>query len=251
MLPAPQQAFLHREPAQDAETVSEVLLGEAVEPLETRAGGWQRIRLATDDYEGWVRFAGSMPTPRPDGSPTPVTALRGHLYARPTVAAPVLARLSLGSRVWLGQESYEEDGRLWQRLQWPEGWVQRCIFDPLPPTLRELGLQFIGTPYRWGGRSAWGIDCSGLMGVLHAAYGLQLPRDSGAQRAALPVVSDPQAGDLAFFPGHVGLMLDERRMLNATSYHMAVAVDTLGEGDYGGRLARDLLGFGRPDWSKT
>lgn len=248
---ARQQTFLHAGPAEGAEAVTEVLLGEELTVLE-EASGWQHVRLAADGYEGWVRTVAAE-TPAGDGAAqwATVTALRGHIYAAPAVQAPVLGRLSLGSQVCRSGEVTEgEEGRLWERLLWPGGWVNCSVFRPLPPALPELGLAFLGTPYRWGGRSAWGVDCSGLMQTLHAAYGIALPRDSGPQRSALTPVDRPQAGDLAFFPGHVGLMLDGRRMLNATSYHMAVAVDTLGEGEYGRLLARDLLGFGRPEWRK-
>lgn len=159
----------------------------------------------------------------------------------------MLGSLSLGAQVVLSGAQAQEAGHVWAELAWPGGWVQRCLFRPLPPTPAQLAEQFLGTPYRWGGRSVWGIDCSGLVQLLYAAYGLPLPRDSAAQRAALPPVRVPQTGDLAFFPGHVGLMLDERRILHATSYHMAVAIDVIGEagGPYGEMLARDLLQWGR------
>lgn len=241
------QTFVYAAPDGQAETVSEVLLGEPLTLLES-SGGWQRVRLGADSYEGWVPSGALADVPA--GNWATVTALRGHVYAAPSVQAPVLARLSLGTQVCLSGEVTEgEEGRFWERLDWPVGWVSRSVFRPLPSALPELGRAFVGTPYHWGGRSAWGIDCSGLMQVLHRAYGMQLPRDSGPQRAALAPVDAPQTGDLAFFPGHVGLMLDGRQLLNATSYHMAVAVDTLGEGRYGRLLERELLGFGRPDWS--
>jgi len=55
----------------------------------------------------------------------------------------------------------------------------------------------------------------------------------------------PEAGDLAFFPGHVGIMLDERRMIHANATHMAVSIEALGEGAYGRRLQAELTGYGR------
>ncbi|RTR28712.1 C40 family peptidase [Deinococcus radiophilus] len=250
MLQAARQTWLRRDPQAQSETVSEVLLGEPLDLLAEQ-GEWAQVQLIADGYQGWIQSECIQSAVLGDWQT--VTALRGHIYQAPSVAAPVLGRLSQGARVILSGERTEEDARVWERLAWPGGWIQRCVFRSLPPTLAELGVEFVGTPYRWGGRSAWGIDCSGLMQVLHAAYGLQLPRDSGDQRRALAQVETPRAGDLAFFPGHVGLMLDAKRMLNSTSYHMAVQIDTLGEegGEYGRLLARDLLGFGRPDWRRT
>lgn len=76
---------------------------------------------------------------------------------------------------------------------------------------------------------------------------MSLPRDADQQRDFLPAVSQPQRGDLAFFARHVGLMLDERRMVHANARHMAVSVEELGAGgEYGQTLQAELLGFGRP-----
>lgn len=58
-------------------------------------------------------------------------------------------------------------------------------------------------------------------------------------------MEEPERGDLAFFPGHVGLMLDARSVVHANATRMRVSVETLGEGEYGERLARGLTGFGR------
>ena len=96
---ARQQTFLHAGPAEGAEAMTEVLLGEELTVLE-EASGWQHVRLAADGYEGWVRTVAAE-TPAGDGAAqwATVTALRGHIYAAPAVQAPVLGRLSLGSRV--------------------------------------------------------------------------------------------------------------------------------------------------------
>ena len=100
----------------------------------------------------------------------------------------------------------------------------------------------------------WLLGAAALPGLLGLLARLGIPDsprsllargDEAGARAALERVAVPRRGDLAFFPGHVGLMLDERRMVHANATAMAVSVDTLGEGDYGGRLLASLRGYGR------
>jgi cell wall-associated NlpC family hydrolase len=84
---------------------------------------------------------------------------------------------------------------------------------PLPETATdpvEAAMEHLGKPYVWGGRGGAGIDCSGLVQRGYAATGVALPRDSDMQRAEagrlLAEDATLKRGDLAFFPGHVGLM---------------------------------------------
>jgi cell wall-associated NlpC family hydrolase len=133
----------------------------------------------------------------------------------------------------------------------PDGaaaWVQAVCFGPVPVPegdVADFALRLLETPYVWGGRSAWGLDCSGLSQLAYAAFGRPLPRDADLQQEVLTGVKEPVRGDLAFFPGHVGIMLDERWMVHANATHMRVTVETFGEGDYGKRLQDTCTGFGR------
>ena len=84
-----------------------------------------------------------------------------------------------------------------------------------------------------GGKSSFGIDCSGLVQVSLTSAGIGCPRDSDMQQAGLGRALDPgelsklQRGDLIFWKGHVGLMLDSSRIVHANGYFMQVSVELL------------------------
>ncbi len=99
---------------------------------------------------------------------------------------------------------------------------------PDPRTVLERGMAWLGTPYLWGGRSRFGVDCSGLVQVLWGSVGVALPRDASEQYSLAPFCYEPedpkawQAGHLAFFSEnsdritHVGLLTGDGRILHAS-----------------------------------
>jgi cell wall-associated NlpC family hydrolase len=91
----------------------------------------------------------------------------------------------------------------------------------------------VGTPYVWGGRGGAGIDCSGLVQTVFARGGYALPRDSDQQAEAagrLVGESEPaQRGDLVFFPGHVGILVDPQRLVHASQERGAVVIEPLAD----------------------
>ena len=92
---------------------------------------------------------------------------------------------------------------------------------------------FLGAPYRWGGRGGAGIDCSGLVQVALGACGIAVTGDTDMQREApgdlLPVEARLLRGDIVHFPGHVGLMVDEERLIHANAHWMAVIIEPLAD----------------------
>jgi cell wall-associated NlpC family hydrolase len=94
-----------------------------------------------------------------------------------------------------------------------------------------VALSFLGAPYQWGGRESLGLDCSGLVQQALYACGQACPRDSDMQAALGQAVERGalRRGDLVFWKGHVGMMLDGERLLHANAFHMQVQVEPLAQ----------------------
>jgi cell wall-associated NlpC family hydrolase len=237
------------DPGSEAGMVDEALYGEEVRVFDAR-GDLVRVAPVRDDYLGWVQ-AGALSAQLPDASHRFVR-LRGHAYAGPRVQARQRLELSYGTPLL---QLKREDGWAQVRLRDERLWVPEAALAPLaqpaptrtPARLTRFALRFLEAPYLWGGVTAWGLDCSGLVQTAFAAFGEPLPRDSDQQGTLGVEVErgDVAAGDLLFFPGHAAIALGGDRFVHANAHHMRVTVDTLGKGEYGRRMESRLTGIRR------
>ena len=107
--------------------------------------------------------------------------------------------------------------------------------DFVEPDFVAVAERFLGVPYLWGGKTALGLDCSGLVQVALTAAGMACPRDSDMQERALgaPLPGDGeqslQRGDLVFWEGHVAIVRDRATLIHANAFHMAVAIEPIAE----------------------
>jgi len=219
-------AALRRAPDDDAMMDTQALFGDEVVVYDSK-GGWAWVQMSPDGYVGWLRESDLTADIVP---PThEIAALRTYAFAHPDMkSAPRLA-LSLACHVSV----VEADGK-WSRIA-HGGWVYAAHLRPLGAHAGDWvseAERFVGTPYIWGGKDSFGLDCSGLVQTAMASAGRSAPRDADMQEALVgkEITIDLGAlkrGDLVFWTGHVGIMLDGERLLHANSLHMMVSIEPI------------------------
>ncbi|WP_193371369.1 C40 family peptidase [Pelagibius marinus] len=220
---------LRRAPDAASGLDTQLLFGESVRVFD-EAGGWAWVQSETDGYVGYLESAALGPAV---GAPTHrLRALRSFLYPEPNLKAPALDCLSIASPVQVigEQDSYSQIAG--------GGWLYSKHLQPLTETSPDFvatALEFLGTPYFWGGRSSIGLDCSTLVQLSLACAGMNVRRDSYQQAGTLgealnglPGEVTLERGDLVYSPGHVAIMLDAGHIVHANGFTMTVAVETLG-----------------------
>lgn len=206
-----------------AELISELLHGEAFQVIDL-SGGWAWGYAAHDHYVGYVR-EDALGIARPGA--WRVSARMVTLRDAPAANAGTLGTLSMGAIV----DGSVGDGYLLT----DEGEIDRTEIVALETRLDpvEQAEKLLGAPYLLGGRSAEGIDCSGLVQIALSFAGIAAPRDSDQQAESLgtllPKGAPLQRGDLAFFPGHVAMMLDAERIIHANGHAKAVSIEPLAD----------------------
>ena len=209
-------------PSTDAAQDSELLFGE-VFTVYDRAHGWAWGQAANDLYVGYVAEEALT---APFAAEAKVSALLAPVFPAADLKTPVRDFLPLNAAVpVLAREGdYVNVGTGFVHRQHLAAETQKDFV--------AIAERFLGVPYVWGGKTAAGLDCSGLIQTALQAVGKAAPRDTDMIEKALGdavPISGVRRGDLVFWKGHMGVMLDEKRLLHANAFHMAVAIEPLAE----------------------
>jgi len=213
---------LRFEASDKSELVSQVLYGEWFKVIEKRKN-WSKIRLAFDKYEGWIDNKQYLEIEAEDynqlDKQTP--KLSKDLVEFVQDENQQLYPIQLGATLnGLSILKHTFDGHL------TEGVIHKS-------NIVETAFLYLNSPYLWGGKTPFGIDCSGFTQMVYKLNGYRLLRDASQQATqgeALSFIEESEPGDLAFFDNadgdiiHVGIIMKDNYIIHA---HGKVRVDRL------------------------
>ncbi|MEY4874934.1 MAG: hypothetical protein RL708_83 [Bacteroidota bacterium] len=224
-------APLRAEPSHKAEMVSQILFGENVLQINQQ-NEWIKVACSYDGYEGWVELKSLIPI-----SDDILTDFERHIVM---AESNLIEKKSLNIlRIVSGSEIYLNRNK--------ESIIGNKIFDFAGHSiLKNLGskinveaiiqnaVQFLNVPYLWGGKSMYGIDCSGFTQLVYKLNNFYLPRDAYQQAEVGNTIQfgKQQTGDLAFFINqnnkisHVGICINDNEIIHCSAF---VRIDTLNE----------------------
>ncbi len=213
---------LRIEPADASELVSQVLYGDVFKILEQRKN-WSKIRLAFDKYEGWIdtkqhiEITENQYNQLHKETPKLSIDLVEFIEDNTQQLHPIVLGSSLNG---LDLLNHKHDGSIVEGRKAKENIVKSAFL-------------YLNAPYLWGGKTPFGIDCSGFTQMVYKLNGYKLLRDASQQATqgeALSFIEESEPGDLAFFDNnegiitHVGIIMSDNYIIHA---HGKVRIDRL------------------------
>ena len=224
---------LRLEPAHRTEMVSQLLFGECCEILDQASRDWYRVRVQFDGYEGWCQPAHLVEVDEPEYesagqalTPEWVTALEYNGHPMMVPMGSQLTAMKNGKAQWRKNQVHYK-GKIWDPAE----------AGTDPKVIRQLTYKFLNTSYLWGGKSVFGIDCSGFTQSVFKFMGISLLRDAhlqAGQGEAIGFLEETKTGDLAFFDNeegritHVGILLNPSEIIHASGKVRIDKIDNMG-----------------------
>ena len=213
---------MRAEPKDTSELVSQVIYGESFKIIEQRTN-WSLIKLSFDNYKGWIDNKQLVEI---NQTVYDLTISEDNIYSSDLIEFiqinnKGLLTIPFGSTLnSIKLFDHFFDGNTTKTIQPKENLV-------------KTSLLFINSPYLWGGRTPFGIDCSGFTQMIYKINGYKINRDAKDQvniGASLSFIEESEPGDLAFFDNkegdivHVGIIMEDNHIIHA---HGQVRIDRL------------------------
>ncbi len=257
-------APLMLKPKFNTEKADEALCGMTLEILEDLNDGWYNC-ITSYNYKGYVHESHiSIDTEKTNRWKEEAKNIINHRYvdvmAEPKYQSYIIQNLVRGSIIKLTNETSDP----WSKIILPdgkEGWIKSIYIgkyltsfmnipeEELRNNLVNTALDYLGTQYRWGGKTHLGLDCSGLCSISYLMNGATIYRDAHIKEGfdmKEILKEEIKKGDLIFFPGHVAMYLGEDKYVHSSSRNSGVSINSLNpeHKDYWEGLAKSIIKCG-------
>ncbi|PZR25310.1 MAG: hypothetical protein DI535_18355 [Citrobacter freundii] len=215
-------APVRRKAKHQGEMTNQLLFGDTLKVLKKKAGKWLKVRNLADGYEGWI-------TDHLAGEITEKDAKAG--IVAPYVTADLISTVitnQVPMHVPAGASLPNWDGAQGNinglRYQLEGKFIKRIGIQPEVSLIKSTVAPWLNAPYMWGGKTIFGVDCSGFVQVNFKMLGIDLSRDAWQQAQEgkmIDKLKDAECGDLAFFDDHdeivhVGMLLSNDTIIHAS-----------------------------------
>lgn len=225
---------IRAEPDSKSELITQLLFGETYNVKEQQ-GEWFKIETTSENYTGWLN----------QNQFCELTIIETELWILKKFPLSEAIHQGNGSHIYLlpgsvlyrfeptvkGAFFYLNHDKFFSAIETTD--VQQLV----EPGIEACALQFLNSPYLWGGKSMWGMDCSGFSQIVFKVMNIQLPRDAWQQAEIGEIVTfsnQVKVGDLAFFENengkiiHVGIMLKPDEIIHASGKVRVDVLDSFG-----------------------
>jgi gamma-D-glutamyl-L-lysine dipeptidyl-peptidase len=224
---------LRAAPSHRSEMVSQQVFGECCEILEQAKDNWSRVRCTYDGYEGWCQADQLTEIDEPEfvkgGNALTPDWVNNLEYNGHPMMVPMGSHLTAMKN---GRAHWRKNQVHFKSKAWEPANARRD-----PKSIRQLTYKFLNTPYLWGGKSVFGVDCSGFTQTIFKFLHIPLLRDAyqqATQGEAVGFLEETKTGDLAFFDNeegkitHVGILLSANEIIHASVKVRIDKIDNMG-----------------------
>lgn len=222
---------MNSDPYENSSLETECLFGESVEIIDQHSG-WYYCKALIDNYYGWIKknSLGYL-----EEATHRIILNRSFVFENRDPKSFCINYLPIGSKLTV--RDMDND---WATIELPSiyktslGYVPSKHIVTLKSRVKDwvkVAEQFLGIPYRWGGRDSLGIDCSALVQLSYEAYGYNIPRNTTDQiklnKKLIRNLISLDRGCVVYWKGHVAVMIDKFNCIHANAYHMKTIIEPL------------------------